>query len=136
MEKLIFGIILLSLWAVVASLKYRKWHRREAVCTYRVSAVVTDVLERKPTRGAGMLYKPIYSICVDGTNHTIDSAYYSNVFPVEKGDRFALLVNPENYNEFIYAEKSNNVGKKLDFLCCGIMLIAFIGMFIGVFVLQ
>lgn len=132
MGKIIIAIIFIGMWLGVTISKYQKWKHRKENCITKVRATVIDVLERRPRRGSGLMYKPIFQFVSNGTVYVIDTAYYSNVMKFEKGEVFDLLVNPKNYKEFIYAEDSNNAGKKLDIMCCVMMFVGFVGMYIAI----
>ena len=116
-------IPLFFLWIIVVFLKYRKWSRRKKRCVMPITVTVTEVLERKPQRGIGLLYKPVFAGTVNENPIIIDTAKYTNFIHFSKGEDVELLIDPDNPKEFIYAEKKYNVGKDVDtLLCVGLFL--------------
>ena len=127
MKELIFYspiiVIVTVYWAIFSSLKYKKWKERQEKCTKRITVYVSDVLERKTRRGS-MVYKPIFKWEEDGREYTIDSAYYSNVIRFEKNEEVVLLVNPEEYRQYMYGDPFyTNKLKIMDGIACAFPLV-------------
>ena len=123
------GVLYAIAWAALCLSKYHKWNRRKKNCTREISAEVIKVLERKPMRGSSMLYKPVFRPMDTPDNTVIDSAYYSNLVSFNVGERVELLVNPENYQEFLYKDDSLNKGKTADIIACiipAVLIVVFI----------
>lgn len=121
----LIGLLLLSGWIIFCILKYRKWHHRFKNCTKRITVDVSDVLEKKTRRGS-MVYKPIFTGIEDGREVVISSAFYSNLVSFGVGENLELLINPGNYQEFIYAEKSYNKGINADIFACVFIPVIFL----------
>ena len=121
-----FVVTVLIGWLILCRAKFKKWHDRKIKCIKRINVVVSDVLERKTARGA-MLYKPIFQ--VEAEEYIIDSAFYSNLVKFQVGEKLELLVNPENYKQFLYADDRYNKGLIADVICCFIPLIFLIIIF-------
>lgn len=119
------GLLLLSGWIIFCILKYRKWNHRFKNCTKKITVHVSDVLEKKTRRG-GMVYKPIFTGIEDGREFVISSAFYSNLVSFGVGENVELFVNPEDYQNFIYAEKSYNKGLNADIFACIFIPIIFL----------
>lgn len=124
------GIVLIG-WGILCFSKYQKWNTRKKRCTKLVHARVIQVLEKKPVRGSDMLYKPIF--LVEDHNIRIDSAYYSNLLHLTPNTYIDLLVDTDNYNNFIYAEKSLNRGIMADIVCCCLPIIFLVAILIMIY---
>lgn len=119
-------IILIIIWISITASKYLKWNHRKKNCTLQVNATVTDILERKPMRGSGMLYKPIFKVTLNNESIIINSAKYSNLIQLHNGELVELLLNPNNTSEFLYVNNKYNVGKTADIIGCVILLLLII----------
>ena len=116
-----FGSILLA-WFLLCLFKYKKWHDRKLNCTKKLVAHVVEIRGRKTAR-SGIITKPIFQVCDGGKVYHIESAYYSNLVVFHMGQNVEILVNPEDYSQFLYADDQYNRGKVADILCCLIPLI-------------
>lgn len=121
-------IILFIIWILITISKLLKWNHRKNNCTLKVNAIVTNILERKPVRGTGMIYKPIFKVISNNENIIINSAKYSNLIQLHNGESVELLLNPNNTNEFLYVNNKYNVGKTADIMGCAIWFIVIIGL--------
>lgn len=127
MIRITFWLLYLFGWLLLCIFKYRKWNIRKKRCTKTVHAKVVSVLEKKPMRGSDMLYKPVFQVTLDDQLVTIRSAYFSNLIHFETGEQVELLVNPENYQQFLYKTEALNRGKAADIICCILPLFFAIG---------
>lgn len=92
-------------------------------CTKEIKATVVDILEKKPGRdikGSESIYKPVFRTS-DGI--TITEAKYNQFVSLSTGQEIELLVNPDNYNSFLYKDNSLNVGKNCDIFLCSILVL-------------
>lgn len=96
-------------------------------CTRLVHGLVIEVKERKPIRGSGMLYKPIFMVRDENGETKIESAYYSNLISLSVNSKVDLLVDPDDYNTFIYADRSLNKGLPADIICCCLPIVFLVG---------
>lgn len=117
-------IIAVTAWLAFCYFKVRKWLRRRLNCTLEAVAVVKEIHTKVPRYGDSLLYKPIY--LVNGV--TIDSAPYSNLFVPVSGASYPVLVNPNDYSEFLYIDNRLNKGMSADIYGCGILLIGIISL--------
>lgn len=121
MSQYILSIFIISvviiIWFPICISKYRKWNHRKEHCNRKVSAQIVDIKKKKAARG-GMLYKPIFAVAKDDKIHTISTAYYTGISSMEIGQTIELLVNPDDYQEFLYAEEKYNYGKATDIMFC------------------
>ncbi len=125
--EIVVCVLFLSAWLTLCVAKYNKWKSRRQNCTSELTVKVTEVLEKKTSRG-GMVYKPIFESVDDARQLIINSAYYSSLVSFEIGDIVELLINPDNPQQFLYKNDSLNKGKIADIACCCIPIIIVIGM--------
>ncbi|MBO5303949.1 MAG: hypothetical protein J6A92_07865 [Lachnospiraceae bacterium] len=128
-----FICIILSVWIVLCILKYRKWNIKRKKCIKHVTVYVSDILSKKTKRG-DMVYKPIFVLEEKNQRYKIDSAFYSNLVTFGVGQKVNLLINPQNYKQFLYAENSYNKGMVVDIVCCFIPFVFLIGIILAAFV--
>ena len=121
MSQHIFSIFFISVafivWMPVCISKYRKWRHRKQHCNRKVTARIVEIREKKAARG-GMMYKPVFHVSLDNETHIIDSAYYTAISSMETGQPVELLVNPDDCQEFLYADERYNYGKVTDIIFC------------------
>lgn len=125
---ILFAIVLLTAWGALCFSKYKKWNHRRKNCNKELQVYVKQILERKTKRG-DIVYKPIFAWNEAGREYTIDSAFYSGLVSFEVGEAVMLLVNPENYMEFLYADDTYNKGILADVLGCLMPLLLILGLF-------
>lgn len=100
----IFLIIGLRFYSDSKALKER--------CTGSVQATVTSINSRRSTTGSKgkrrttTVYSPEFSYTVDGNVYIVSSNVYSSICKVKQGDVVDLKYNPDNPNEFYYADNS------------------------------
>ena len=85
-------------------------------------AHVVEIRERKTAR-SGIITKPVFQVCDSGKVCHIESAYYSKLVVFHVGQSVEILVNPEDYSQFLYADNQYNRGKVADILCCLLPLV-------------
>lgn len=117
-------IILFVCWLVLCYYKSKKWIGRKERCTLRIRVQVVEVLTRKPQRGAGLLYKPIFKISLVKSENLIKSATYTHLFKFDPGDEIWIYVNPNNLQDFVYESPYNDILKMLDMGACLLPLLA------------
>ena len=93
-----------------------KWSYRQKNYTKCVKATVVDVLVHRGRRGS-IGYKPIFKVVEPWGEIIIDTAYYTK-HEFQVGSVVELLVNPNNYKEFMYKNDKYNAGKRGDILLC------------------
>ena len=124
---ILFILIVVVFWTALCYSKYKKWHIRMKKCTRLVHGLVIEVKERKPIRGSGMLYKPIFMVRDENGETKIESAYYPNPISLSVNSKVDLLVDPNDYNTFIYADRSLNKGLPADIICCCLPIVFLVG---------
>lgn len=125
--------VFLIAWGIMCYLKYKKWHDKRKNCQKELQVYVKEILEKKTSRG-GMVYKPIFVWKEDNKEFIIDSAFYSDLVSFKVGEAVNLLVNPNNYLDYIYAENTYNKGLVLDIGACFIPLIFVLGIVLAIIV--
>lgn len=109
--------VLMVVWIPLCISKYRKWHHRKEHCNRKITVQIVEIEKKKAARG-GMMYKPIFAVAKDDKIHTIRTAYYTGISTMEIGQTIELLVNPDDYQEFLYVEEKYNYGKITDIMFC------------------
>lgn len=117
-------IIIFIYWLFFCNLKRKKWMRRKEKCTLRICAQVKELLTRKPQRGSGLLYKPIFKICLKGSEYIINSATYSQLLKFEIGNEIWININLDDPQEFSYESPYKDILIRLDIGACLLPLIA------------
>lgn len=131
---ILFNFVIAIIEFILVTKKYTKWNKRKVNCTCKVKAQVVEVLERKTSKGK-ILYKPIYIFWLNDKQGKITSAFYTNLIQFHVGEFVELLINPNDYQQFLYENNSYNKGKFADIICC-IMPVVFVIMITMMFVYQ
>lgn len=117
--------IFLSIYSLsFCYIKIKKWTGREKRCTLRIRVQVVEILTRKPQRGAGLLYKPIFKISSVKSENVIKSATYTHLFKFVEGEEIWIYVNPMDIQDFMYEPPYKNILLFVDGLSCIMPLLA------------
>lgn len=111
-------IFFYSFGLFICYIKIKKWVGRENRCTLKVQVQVVDILTRKPQRGAGLLYKPIFKISSVKSERLIKSALYTHLYKFDIGDQIWIYVNPNDLQDFMYESPYKDIGILIDGLAC------------------
>lgn len=99
-------------------------------CILRVNAKVVEILERKPQRGAGLMYKPVFQISFMERTVLIKSATYTNLLQFELNQEISIYINPNNPQDFMYESPYISIVIFADILACSFPLIAMLLLYI------
>lgn len=89
-------------WLPIIYIKRKRWKARNERCTVRTCVEVIEIRSKRPPRGSGLIYKPIFRVCSIKNNILIDSADYTAIYRFEIGQILWIYVNPENIQDFRY----------------------------------
>lgn len=105
---LIILVLIILVTFVLQYLKKDIESKKKENCTKLVTAQVIEIRQSKPNRKGKISYKPIFIVRDERGSTMIVSARYSQVANIPVNSTINLLVDPNNYNRFIYADSFLN----------------------------